>query len=575
MTKLALALLLLQAACSSNTPCTTVRDCSAGDRCVNKSCQGVGANGQLGESCNADADCSTGLLCNPLSIGFPNGYCTADCSVASCASGACTALASGSKVCGASCAADSDCRQAYVCCGALGSVCLPAAACTSASCARPVVASTLPAAQVISLGTHAAGDHVDFNVPANTGSITILEQARVAGLTVNSGGVVENAVVPLTVTKPDGTKAFDYAAGPPDSSPDGGYSGSMRNPESLYFMFGVGQGSTGSMVMPNTAASIAAGVPQGTWHMQLNDYAYDCAQGIFSCTDGGVNGDTYDVSVIARPLPVGTNLDVNFYIVGQETNSSGQTFTAANAQNDSAVKRLISSYTSILSGAGITVRTVNFLDVPASAQAEFGTNVNADGTGACDLLDQMFTLSNASTTNVINLFLVESIRQSATNNTGATVVGVDGSIPGPATLNGTVHSGAAVSMADLFHNNAALCSGGLNLFSCGADKVAYIAAHESGHFLGLFHTTEMEGQDFDPIADTAKCPCLPCATASDQPKCGKSSSSGQALVSAAGCVSGGCGGGDNLMFWLLDDGVSLGKLTSQQGQVMKLNPAVQ
>jgi hypothetical protein len=35
------------------------------------------------------------------------------------------------------------------------------------------------------------------------------------------------------------------------------------------------------------------------------------------------------------------------------------------------------------------------------------------------------------------------------------------------------------------------------------------------------------------------------------------------------------GGGDNLMFWLLDSFVSQGKLSAQQDQVMRLNPAVQ
>jgi hypothetical protein len=35
-----------------------------------------------------------------------------------------------------------------------------------------------------------------------------------------------------------------------------------------------------------------------------------------------------------------------------------------------------------------------------------------------------------------------------------------------------------------------------------------------------------------------------------------------------------CGGGDNLMFWLLDSG-SLGTLSCEQSAVMRSNPAVQ
>jgi hypothetical protein len=153
------------------------------------------------------------------------------------------------------------------------------------------------------------------------------------------------------------------------------------------------------------------------------------------------------------------------------------------------------------------------------------------------------------------------------------VVGIDGTIPGPSSFAGTVHSGAAVSLADLFHNPAS-CVGSIDL-SCGADEVAYIAAHETGHFLGMFHTTESEGRAFDPITDTAKCPCLRCALNSQRSSC-TSSDTSNIFLTADLCITpaAGCGGGDNLMFWQLENGASQGNLTAQQGAVMRLNPAV-
>jgi hypothetical protein len=569
VTKLAILLALLALACSSNTPCATVRDCTAGDRCVSKQCQGPGANGLLGDSCNTDDECGSGLKCNPLAIGFPHGFCTSDCSSAPCTSGVCTALSSGSSVCTPTCHSDSDCRQQYVCCAAVGNVCVPSASCVSASCSRPVATSALPAAQVVELGTHQVGDTVSFSVPANTGSITIVHQAKIAGLTVevSGSGTFENSAVPLTVTKPDGSKAFDLTQGPP-SSADGGV-----EPASEYALFGGGQGSTAAFTMPNTTASLNAGIPAGTWKFVVNDLAADCANNVFACSDGGTTSNTYDVSVLLRPLPAGTALNANFYIVGNESNSSHVPFTAANAGSDPAAQRMVQTFKGIFAAAGVTVSNVAFFDVSAAAQAEFGTSVNADETAACDLLDQMFTLSGAHAGNAVNIFLVQGIVSNSSSNAGI-IVGIDGSIPGPSTLNGTVHSGAAVSMADLF---AGICGPSVSVGSCGADKVAYIAAHETGHFLGLFHTTEMEGDSFDGIADSAKCPCLTCASTTDQAKCGKDSASGQPLVTAARCVNpgAGCGGGDNLMFWLLDSSVSRGKLTTQQAQVIMLNPAVQ
>jgi hypothetical protein len=202
----------------------------------------------------------------------------------------------------------------------------------------------------------------------------------------------------------------------------------------------------------------------------------------------------------------------------------------------------------------------------------FGTNVNADLTGPCEELDQMLLLSSAHPGNTVSLFLVQSI--TSQSNAGGSVVGIDGTIPGPASFSGTVHSGAAASLVDLFSGT---CGGGMDLLNCGADEVAYIAAHEAGHFLGLFHTTEPDGRSFDPLTDTPKCPCIPCASSQDLPKCTGTASlfvlanQCSGALARPACAS---AGGDNLMFWQLDRGVSQGTLKPQQAAVMALSPAV-
>jgi hypothetical protein len=418
---------------------------------------------------------------------------------------------------------------------------------------------------VQSFGTHQVGDQLSFNVPANTGSFTIVHQARSAGLNVTyKGQVIDNSAVPGIVNFPDGGEAYnDYTQNDP-ASPDGGVEPSVH-----YAFYGGGTPSTGAFTIPNTSTSTAAGLPSGTWKFTVDDYAHECTI-LGGCTAGASSTDTYDVSVLLRPMPAGSNLDVNFYIVANATTKTGQPFTAANASGDLSVQRMLQTFRSLYSQVGVNVRNVNFYDTSSADRARFGTNISADKTGPCDELNQMLLLSAAHPGNMVSLFFVQSI--SSTKTGGGHVVGIDGTIPGPSTFAGTVHSGAAVSLADLF---SGVCACGIDTNGCGADVVAYIAAHETGHFLGLFHTTEATGDYFDPIADTPKCPCLSSATSADLPKCTKPDNTGP-FLQADRCVNGSnCQGGDNLMFWQLFGGISTGKLSLQQGAVMRLNPVVQ
>ena len=470
-------------------------------------------------------------------------------------------LAAGASL--AACSSSPNCQT----CASLGNACVPPGACTPSSCERSIVTSALPAAQVQSLGVHKVGTELTFAVPSGAGSVTIVQQAKIAGLTiVYKNQVIDNSAVPLTVKFPDGGTAYDDNVDAGSPSPDGG-SDSSGN----YAFYGGGTPNTGAFTIPNTAASLDAGVPAGNWKFVVNDYAYECAAVVSGCNDGGSTDSEYDVSVITRTLPAGNVMDVAFYIVADVT-AAGVPLRAANAPNDPNVQRMVQTFTSIMANAGIGVN-VRFYDVSDAARARFGTNLNVNSTGPCEEMNQMFTLSSANPGNFMNLFLVQGLR--ATSSGGGTVVGVDGTIPGPSSFNGTVQSGAVVSMVDLFSSGSSSCPlGGYDLCRFGADIVAFIAAHETGHFLGLFHTTEQEGADFDPLTDTLKCPCTACASTADRLKCGTYGANAPAIV-ADRCVSAPtCGGGDDLMFWFLREGVSTGVLTPQQSQVMRLNPLV-
>ena len=485
-----------------------------------------------------------------------------------------------------SCATDSDC-PGQVCCATQNNTCLPDDVCNPppvsvtcsqpvlstgsgsfpsqapSSCRKPVVRSSFPSSQVQALGTRHIGETVSFNVASGTGSVSIVQQAVSAtSAIVYKGTVLENTVVPGKVFGPDGGTLYDDTLASP------------ADPSTIPIFYGGSSAATGVMTLPNATPLLGQtlagkGLPAGTWQFVVNDYAAECV-GDPSCSqDGGTTANTYDVQILTRPGIASQGvLDVNFYIVGTQT-----AITADTAPASPAAQRMVQTLASLYQSAGVCLRNVKFYDVPQWARDAYGTNISADKTAPCDPLDQMFTLSQPG--NAINFFLVQSISSTARPG-GGTVVGIDGTIPGPSTIGGTVHSGAAVSLANL---GATGCTGGIDLRGCGPDQVAYIAAHEGGHFFGLFHTTEAEGENFDPLTDTALCKCETCALLSQQSSCATAGKtpppSTPTLVHAASCNASPCAGGNNLMFWELDRDVSRGKLSAQQSQVIRLNPVVQ
>jgi len=437
----------------------------------------------------------------------------------------------------------------------------PMTAPPNGSCQKPVGTPSYPQGQVQDLGTHKVGEVLNFNVAQGAGSLSIISQAVNATASITFGGSsIDNTVVPTGLTEPNGTKIYDDL-----TAPDAGM-------EDLATVFYAGSSpATGAMTVPNASpllASSCAGLPAGSWSVTVSDFAFDCFTNKDPNCTGANNTNTYAISVLTRSgvTPSTGTLDVAFYLVGAGS------LTSATAILDVHVKRLVSSLSSLYAAAGLCLGTVTFYDVPAWAQSRYGTGIDADKEGPCDNLDQMFTLAQPG--NTLNYFLVGQI---ASTGTGGTVVGIDGTIPGPSAVGGTIHSGAAVSAADL---SSGACTGGLDLINCGADRVAYIAAHEGGHWMGLYHPTEADGESFDPIHDTPTCGCEACATTKDLPNCATAGKTPRpampAFVFPESCLmsSGQCGGGDELMFWQLSEGIAQGRITSEQSQLMRSNPLV-
>ena len=615
--------------CPAGAVCTDVRDTSAGVIACMAGCskdadcrsgyacctayQGGGAclpaafcpSQTLGTSADLGAACTSGSCAGGESCGggttFPSSACTRGCVVgntSTCpANGRCADTETGAW-CLPACTQSTDCRTGYSCvpngtagdkvCRAIAGECTagqffdggtpracalgdmppllvgndggavgPASAPTS--CQKPVRCAGLPASQMQVLGQHTVGEVLQFNVPVGTAGLTILSQAVSAGDTVTyKGSVLDNTVVPDLVKTPAGNVIWDENAGIPDGDV-------LPNLDSFY---AGGSATTGAFTVPNTTKlvnqSLSSGLPAGKWSFKVNDYSLECV-GDSNCTQGATNADRYDIQVLTKPgpLPAKGVVDIAFYIAA----SNG--LTAQSAATSAKVQRMVQTLSTIYARAGICVGTVTFYNLQPWAQAKYATGIDADKNGPCDDLDQMFTLSQPG--NTLNFFLVQSLTSSGNN--GGQVVGIDGTIPGPSGVSGTVHSGAAVSIADLTFGS---CGGSIDVGSCGADSVGYITAHEGGHWMGLFHTTEATGDSYDTVSDTPVCQCnTACVGATKAAKCGTAGGSTPTFVEASDCrkTTSTCQGADDVMFWQLD-GSSVGTFSAQQAQIMRSNPVV-
>ncbi|HXN55246.1 MAG TPA: hypothetical protein VN874_03180 [Myxococcales bacterium] len=444
----------------------------------------------------------------------------------------------------------------------------------STTCVRPSKISALAqAAQTFC--SRGVGTTIFFNVPQGTGSVTVISQAHsgvqdapvsISDSTTNTCSAAPNSVAPTFVTDPNQRVLLDFPYVTGDPVDAGIYYASLAS-------------STGAMTFPDSAYLLDqvrdGGLPAGQWNLSVDDLANDCS--VFSNCTGGSKTGVYDVTIIAKPMapPTGT-VDVGIYLVNAPGGLTAANAATAAQSSTTELGRMFQTLQTLYGNAGICLGSVTFYDVPSWAQGRYSAGIDADHTEPCSVLDQMFAnLSQPG--NTLNFFFVASITSSS--QAGTTTVGIDGTIPGPSTAGGTVHSGAAVSSADLLTGTGLSgCTSTLpDYAACGPDKVAYIAAHEGGHALGLYHTVESLGDAFDPLSDTPQCPCATCIPdAGVTQTCGTDPTKSYQLK-PANCLPpapAACGSGDNLMFWEIGTG-STGALSAQQKQVMLGNPVVQ
>lgn len=258
----------------------------------------------------------------------------------------------------------------------------------------------------------------------------------------------------------------------------------------------------------------------GVWHFQW-----------FVGKDHDGDATCGAVHRIEDAVPANGTIHLDFVFVGTRGG-----LTAANASADPGWQQVEAEVTAGWSGLGLTP-TFGYDDFTGDVGRFEVVNVSGDDYSE---FNDLLRTANPASPRTMTIFLVEEIADAA----GATILGLSGGPPGAAAVNGTSKSGVIVTTADL---------------ATAPVDVGRIIAHEGGHFLGLFHTTEKDGSRFDPLGDTPECP--PSNDLVDN------GGDGNGTMNSAEC---GGKGAENLMWWTLTEQTGTG--TGNQGFVTRSNP---
>jgi hypothetical protein len=206
---------------------------------------------------------------------------------------------------------------------------------------------------------------------------------------------------------------------------------------------------------------------------------------------------------------------------------------ANSAKTDGAFQQAMGVFTNLYRNLGLDLGTITYEDLASNAGA---LKVIDSVEGPGNELGQMFSQSR-SLGQGVNFFFVQEI---VGGDEGFIILGIAGGIPGPPAIQGTPHSGVALTMMG---------------FRDSPTVLGQTMAHEGGHYLGLFHTSESGGTSHDPLPDTAQC------KASDDDNF-------DGYVTTEECSG---KGSENFMFWLASEGAS--QVSDEQGRAVRRNPA--
>ncbi|MCA9543613.1 MAG: hypothetical protein KC613_04455, partial [Myxococcales bacterium] len=208
-------------------------------------------------------------------------------------------------------------------------------------------------------------------------------------------------------------------------------------------------------------------------------------------------GHTYRLTSDARRMchylleepSAGDEIDLNVYLVNVGVR-------AAQAPADANINAMLDQFEAVYASAGVGLGEVRFFDVEGALADRFQVirsqedvgNVLAITEPPGDTRDAVLSL---------NVVFIQTFALPG----AAGVLGISPGLPGPAGLHGTPNSGV-VFTAEFLGQRFRERSGAV---VDGNTYTGNVLAHEVGHYLGLFHTTEQNQRTTDPVGDTPDC----------------------------------------------------------------------
>ena len=187
---------------------------------------------------------------------------------------------------------------------------------------------------------------------------------------------------------------------------------------------------------------------------------------------------------------LGSTIDMNVYLVGVPG------IDAASAPTDENFQAMLTQFDDIYSAAGVALGEVRYFDITGDDAERYEIVRSEADVQALVSLTELPGDASYDEVVSINVFFTRAFNFSG----GGGAIGISMGLPGPSGPHRTRASGVAFTsefLGETFNDGSGNVDG--NVYT------GVVLAHEVGHYLGLFHTTEQTLRDFDPLDDTPQC----------------------------------------------------------------------